>query len=66
MIMVGRHDIAEAATLLLAEFGPAATIIVDNHVHALLDQGDVDNAALWEAVGAMVDQLAPTRQPTVH
>ena len=66
MILVGRNDIAEAATLLLAEFGPAATIIVDNHVHALLDKGDVDSAALWEAVGAMVDKLAPTQQPTVH
>ena len=66
MVMVGRDDIAETATLLLTEFGPAAAIIVDNHVHALLSKGDVDNAALWEAVGAMVDQLAPTRQPTVH
>ena len=66
MILVGCNDIAEAAALLLAEFGPAATIIVDNHVHALLDKGDVDSAALWEEVGARRSTMAPTRQPTVH
>jgi hypothetical protein len=66
MIDVARVDIAEAASRLLAEFGPAATIIVDTQVHRLLDSGDVDSAAVWEAVGAMVDRLAPTCLPTVH
>jgi len=66
MAIVPRHDLTQAATLLLAEFGPAATIVVDNHVRVLLDRGDVDSAAVWEAVGALVDELAPTRQPTVH
>ena len=61
--MMSGRDIYRAANVLMRQHGSEATIRAAMRADELLDQGDLDGAAVWRRIENAVEELLNTERP---